>query len=166
MIIYKFRPDMVYEGPVEYPDGPVIPKYHSFEAPPTIPPGFYAVMLGGWKLIEGTPPQYPPPEQIEKEVVDATQRRLDRFASTRNYDSVNSISKYQNISDAEIASLPESDQPLVTKFRIECRYLALVTAQTWAKLYLILAEVKAGTRPMPTGFSDIEGDLPPLVWPI
>jgi hypothetical protein len=36
---------------------------------------------------------------------------------------------------------------------------------TWARLYELLAEVQAGTRPMPTGFADIEPELPPLVWP-
>jgi hypothetical protein len=29
----------------------------------------------------------------------------------------------------------------------------------------LLAEVQAGTRPMPSGFADIEPELPPLVWP-
>lgn len=104
--------------------------------------------------------------KVKAEIVDATQKRLDDFARTRNYDDTDSISKYKDISDAEIAALPTDEQPLVTKFRAECRYLAVTTARTWAKLYLILAEVQEGTRPMPGGFADIEGELPVLAWPL
>ena len=37
--------------------------------------------------------------------------------------------------------------------------------ETWAVVNQIISEVEAGTRPMPTGFSDIESELPPLAWP-
>jgi hypothetical protein len=30
----------------------------------------------------------------------------------------------------------------------------------------MLAEVLAGTRPMPSGYADIEGELPALSWPV
>lgn len=102
---------------------------------------------------------------IRNSIVNATQKRLDDFAATRNYSSLDSISKYKDISDAEIDTLPGADRPLVKKFRTECRYLALATAQTWAVLYRGLAEVEAGNRPMPGSFDEIEGELPPLVWP-
>jgi hypothetical protein len=29
----------------------------------------------------------------------------------------------------------------------------------------MLAEVQAGLRPIPSGYADIEADLPPLAWP-
>lgn len=103
---------------------------------------------------------------LQNLIVDATQRRLDAFATTRGYDNVNSIAKYKDISDEEIATLPAPQQALVTKFRTESRYLALATANTWAKLFVILAEVEAGTRPVPAGFADVEPDLPELVWPV
>ena len=43
---------------------------------------------------------------------------------------------------------------------------ALITAQnaTWAKLKSLMDEVKAGTRPHPAGYADIEPLLPALVW--
>jgi hypothetical protein len=104
-------------------------------------------------------------ERIQNEILFNTQKRLDSFAKTRNYDGVDSIGKYKDISDEEIALMPEDEQPLVLKFRTECRYLAAVTARTWAKLYLILDEVLAGTRAVPTGYADIEPDLPVLQWP-
>lgn len=101
---------------------------------------------------------------LQAGIVNKVQARLDSFALTRNYDSVNSISKYQNITDEEIASLPVGDQATVTRFRTECRYLALVTAQTWAKLYAVLEQVGTGNRVV-ASYEDIEGDLPILVWP-
>lgn len=111
-------------------------------------------------------------QNLQTSIVNATQSRLDTFGLTRGYSSTDSISKYQNISDAEIAALPASDQPLVTKFRAECRYLAVKIAQTWAVLYLGLAEMQAGNWPTqgagqtPTGFADVESALPALVWPV
>ena len=99
-------------------------------------------------------------------IVAATQSRIDAFAATRGYDGVNSIGKYQNISDEEIAALPASEQPMVSKFRGECRYLAVVTAQTWAKMYGMLGEVQVGTRQKPSDFADVESELPVLEWPV
>lgn len=96
----------------------------------------------------------------------ASQSRINAFAATRGYDSVDSMSKYKDISDAEIAILPAAEQPLVERFRAECRYLALATASTWARLCLVLAEVEAGIRPAPASFDDVESELPPLAWPV
>ena len=62
MFVYKIRPDGVYEYPVEVPDGTTkIPKGHTFSKPPETPEGYYAVMMGGWKLISGTALVYPKP---------------------------------------------------------------------------------------------------------
>lgn len=105
-------------------------------------------------------------KKLKDLIITQTQERLDNFTASRGYTSVDSISKYQNIQDEEIASSPVEQQPLLTKFRSEARYVALVTAQTWAKLYLILDEVNAGTRARPTGIHDIINDLPQLAWPV
>ena len=60
MIIYRFRPDMVYDCEVEVPDGTnAIPPYHTFQAPPE-QDGHYAMMCGGWILVEGEKPVWPP----------------------------------------------------------------------------------------------------------
>lgn len=105
--------------------------------------------------------------ELKATIVFNTQKRLDVFAATRGYSNTDSLSKYQNITDAQIASLATEDlRAQVTKFRTECQYLALMTAATWATLYSIMDQVLAGTRPMPSGYPDIEGDLPSLVWPI
>jgi hypothetical protein len=105
-------------------------------------------------------------ERVKNAIDAATEKLLRDFAATRGYSSVDSISKYKDITDAEIAMLPLQDQPVVAKFRAECRYLALATAHTWATLYRGLAEVEGGTRPMPTGYDDIKDELPTLAWPV
>lgn len=89
-------------------------------------------------------------EKIEK-FVNATQRRLDSFARTRNYDGILSACTYAN------SPIP--------KFNIEGSYCVDRRALTWAALYQILGEVQAGQRPIPETFADIENDLPELVWP-
>jgi hypothetical protein len=91
------------------------------------------------------------PEQIQSEIVIVTQQRLDDFAKTRNYDGVLSLCTY--------ASSPNA------KFQAEGQYGVEARDATWSKLLEILAEVEANTRPMPTGYAEIEPELPPLVWP-
>jgi hypothetical protein len=89
--------------------------------------------------------------QVKQEIVDATQARLDSFARTRLYDGILSACTYATSS--------------VPKFQGEGQYCVDARDNTWATLYTILAEVEAGTRPMPTGYADVEGDLPVLEWP-
>lgn len=90
-------------------------------------------------------------QQIQDQIVAATQTRLDDFARTRNYDSILSASTY--------ATSPTA------KFQQEGQYAVQARDATWAALYSILADVLAGTRPMPTGYEEIEPELPALVWP-
>ena len=90
-------------------------------------------------------------DEIQAEIVAAVVKRLDAFAQTRSYDDIKSASDYAGCS--------------VPQFDIEGTYCRNARAETWAKLYEMLDEVQAGTRPMPAGFADIEPDLPALVWP-
>ena len=103
------------------------------------------------QFIKPRPPQ-PSPEEIRTEIIDRTQKRLDDFAQTRNYDGILSLCTYATST--------------VPKFRAEGQYGVEARDATWAKLYEMLAEVEAGTRPMPTGFADIEPELPVLNWPV
>lgn len=89
--------------------------------------------------------------RLQQDIVDATQQRLDNFAKTRGYDGIVSLCTY--------ATSPTA------KFQAEGQYGVEARDATWAKLYEILAEVEAGTRPVPSGYQDIEPDLPPLQWP-
>lgn len=90
-------------------------------------------------------------ERIRNEIIFSTQKRLDLFARTRNYDGILSACSYVNSTNL--------------KFKAEGEYCVSARDATWQKLYDILAEVEAGTRPVPTGFSDIESELPLLQWP-
>lgn len=103
---------------------------------------------GGWHPYAR--PQ-PSSAQIKNEIVKATQRRLDDFAKTREYDGMLSLCTYATSTNQ--------------KFAAEGQYGVEARDATWAKLYEILAEVEAGSRPMPTGYKAIESDLPKLEWP-
>lgn len=84
-------------------------------------------------------------------ITKSTQQRLDDFARTRNYDGILSACTYATST--------------VEKFQIEGQYCVNARDATWATLYAIMSEVEAGTRPMPTGFADVEPLLPVLEWP-
>jgi hypothetical protein len=117
---------------------------------------------------------------LESSIVAQVQASLDAFAKAvavdaqgrihGGYDDVNSISKYQNLTDAQIAAMPSDKQAQVALFRADCQYLAGATALTWATLYSLLAQVQAGNWPTtgaaktPTGFADVQPSLPVLAW--
>lgn len=88
---------------------------------------------------------------LKNSISAAAQARLDAFARTRDYDGILSVCSYAG------SAIP--------RFRDDGLYCAGVRDATWAALYAIMAEVEAGTRPVPAGFADIEADLPALAWP-
>ena len=90
-------------------------------------------------------------QALQQSIVDATQQRLDDFARTRNYDGILSACTYATSA--------------VPRFAAEGQYAVQARDATWAALYQFMADVQAGTRPVPTGFADIEPDLPALEWP-
>ena len=92
----------------------------------------------------------PVPPTLQERVVTATQERLDDFAKTRNYDGILSACTYATSA--------------VSKFALEGQCCVTSRDATWAALYTILAEIQAGTRPMPTSYADIEPLLPALTW--
>jgi hypothetical protein len=89
--------------------------------------------------------------RVKQEIIQNTQKRLDDFARTRLYDGILSACTYATSS--------------VPKFQTEGQYCVDARDNTWATLYTVLAEVEAGTRPMPGGYADVEPLLPNLVWP-
>lgn len=88
---------------------------------------------------------------LVQNVVQAAQQRLDTFARTRGYDGVLSACTYATST--------------VPKFAAEGQAAVNMRDATWARLYELLDEVQAGTRPVPAGFADIEPELPALEWP-
>lgn len=106
-----------------------------------------------WTVRSATAPEQAQAKAVlQQEIVDATQQRLDDFAKTRQYDGILSACTY-------------STSPTL-KFQAEGQYCVDQRDATWAKLYEMLAEVEAGTRPIPQSFADVEPELPALVWPV
>lgn len=90
--------------------------------------------------------------ELKQEIVSQVQQRLDNFAKTKGYDSILSACTYANSSTSEFAE--------------EGKYCVSIRDNIWLKLYEILAEVEAGTRPIPQTYADIEPELPVLSWPV
>lgn len=84
------------------------------------------------------------PEPTPEELAAALQTRytaliqlwLDEFAQTRGYDHINSACTYATSTDPT--------------FRAEGEYCVALRDATWRTGYALLAEVQAGTRPVPT----------------
>ena len=85
-------------------------------------------------------------------VTDATQARLDAFARTRNYDGILSACTYATST--------------VPKFKAEGQCCVNARDTTWAALYELMADVKAGKRPMPGSVAEVMDLLPGLSWPL
>lgn len=85
-----------------------------------------------------------------KSFTAAIQYRLDAFAQTRGYDNMLSACTYATSGQAQ--------------FKAEGQRCVALRDTTWAAAYTILAQVDAGTRPMPATLADIEGDLPVMEW--
>lgn len=118
-----------------------------------LPPAVAAVATALWtpEIIAGAQDPYPTPQQIQARFVAMIQARLDAFARTRNYDGILSACTYATDPDPVFAA--------------EGQYCVEKRGETWRTGYAILAEVQAGTRPVPTSLEDIEDDLPALEWP-
>lgn len=135
--------------------------------PPTIDPLTQTVMRDGGEFVDGrwqykwrvdalTPAQIEENElkrklKLRSSLIDATQKRLDSFASGRNYSGILSLCTYATSTNQ--------------KFRVEGQYGIEARDATWAKLHEILNEIDVGTRPEPSGFYVIEPELPALKWP-
>jgi hypothetical protein len=92
-----------------------------------------------------------PAEELKRTVSDKTQKRLDTFAQSRNYDNILSACTYAT------STIP--------KFQREGQYCVEARDATWNKLYEIMEAVQAGTRQMPSGYAEVEPELPVLAWP-
>lgn len=94
----------------------------------------------------------PSPDEVQRIIVADTQKRLDLWAATRNYDGILSACTYATSS--------------VPKFAAEGQAAVNARDVTWSALYAVLADVQSGARPMPSGFEDVEPLLPALEWPL
>ena len=135
--------------------------------PPAFDPMTQSVIRDGCELVDGqwqyrwridalsaeqiAANQAAAAQALQAAIVAATQAHLDAFAQTRNYDGILSACTYAS------SAIPQ--------FAVDGQAAVNARDATWAALYQIMGEVQTGTRPVPTGFADIEADLPTLVWP-
>lgn len=97
-------------------------------------------------VVPEAPPQLTPEEIFRANV----QARLDAFAATRGYDGILSACSYATSTNE--------------RFRREGQRAVELRDATWATGYQLLAEIQAGTRQMPSSFSEVEPLLPALTW--
>lgn len=169
---YPYGADVLRrENPqISFPNNPtdeMLAAFNVFPVKPTERPEFDAM---NQKLDEGTPEKVAgswvqvwnvsplsaeevalQQQALRASIVAYTQLRLDSFAQTRGYDGILSACSYATST--------------VPKFQSEGQYCVEARDMTWAKLADMLAEVEAGTRPVPSSFADIEPELPSLQWP-
>jgi hypothetical protein len=75
---------------------------------------------------------------------------LDAFVKERNYDDVRSCVSYTNSSNPQ--------------FKAEADRVIVLRDQTYSALYAYLADVTAGTVPLPKSSQDFKQGLPALTW--
>ena len=88
---------------------------------------------------------------LQSDITQRTQQRLDQAAQAHGYDNILSACTY-NLS-------------AVTRFAQEGQYCIALRDSTWAALDQLLKDVEAGNRAAPSGFEEIEPELPVIDWP-
>lgn len=140
---YKLPAQASAEGIIRVADGAFIPnnlENYDWRA-------YQAWVAAGNTALPADPL---PGSDLQSQVVEMVQRRLDNFAHTRAYDGILSACTYCTSQ--------------VPKFQVEGQYCVDARDAHWAQCYAILEEVLTGTRPMPT-LEEVEAELPLLAWP-
>lgn len=110
------------------------------------------VVVVSYALVDLTPDEIAAANNaLIQTMTIAVQTRLDDFARTRHYDDIKSLSDFAGDED-----------PI---FNSEGTYGKHVRSRTWRFAINIMEDVKAGIRPAPTCYEDIEAELPELKWP-
>lgn len=95
------------------------------------------------------PPYIPTEEELQQQFEDGIEAYMDSVVQTRNYKNIHTAASYVNSTNEKFAR----EGAACNKWRDD----------VWDKCYAILAEVKAGTRPIPT-LEEVIAELPVLVW--
>ena len=105
-----------------------------------------------WQIVGLTPEQITSNKlKLKSSIEQQTQQRLDNFAKSRNYDGILSCCSYVNSTNLQ--------------FKGEADYCLTARDETWTVLYQILSDVENDIRSMPSGYYEIESELPVLQWP-
>lgn len=90
---------------------------------------------GGYPVLQDPPA--PTPDQLKAWNVAAIQAEMDRQAQAKGYDNIISACTY-------------AMQPMGAPFQAEGAAFVAWRSQVWSQAYTMLAQVEAGTQPMPT----------------
>ena len=96
------------------------------------------------------PAHVPTDEEIQAQLEQGIEAWMNTVVAERHYDSI----------DTCIARYSDSPNP---KYAQEAKAVKDWNTLVWDKCWAILAEVKAGTRPIPT-LEEVIAELPKLVW--
>lgn len=100
-------------------------------------------------ILEAPEKSAPTEAEIQEELTQAVQAYMDGTVQARGYDNIHTACSYSNSTDHIFAA--EGQACLQWRDKV------------WRKCYDILAEVKAGTRGIPT-LEEVIAELPVLVW--
>jgi hypothetical protein len=105
----------------------------------TIPEGhrFYAQALAEVEAGEAIILSYVAPLPTEEDYSAAIQSKLDEAARAKGFDNIHTAASY-------------ADEPSVPRFQTDGIAFREMRSLVWAASYVIMAEVKAGLRTMPT----------------
>lgn len=101
-----------------------------------------------YEVVE-IPAHVPTAEEIQAQLTAVVQDYMDSTVQTRGYDNIHTACSYVNSTDHI--------------FAIEGQACLVWRDTVWRKCYNILAEVKAGTREIPT-VEELITELPVLEW--
>lgn len=105
----------------------------------------------GWVLSTGGTYSAPPaPAMTAKDFAGVIQAHLDATAQERQYDGIQTAVSYRGDPN--------------TQFAAEAEAIFAWRSAVWTAALAILAEVEAGTRPIPTADALI-AELPEIIWP-
>ena len=139
----------VFPAPIP-PHDPITQGYR--ETAPMESGGQYAQTFEVYDL---TQEQVEANQEVEKkrvfeEIRVNTEKRLNQFAQERLYTDITALCSYATSSKG--------------KYKKESGDGVTGRDDTWEVIDQIMADVQAGTRPVPTGYAEIESELPDLVW--
>lgn len=121
---------------------PVCNQFERVE--PGVPQNIDGVWKQTWQVVPWSA------EEIQHALTDALQQHLDDTARTKSYDGILSLCSYATSPNQKFATEGQA----AVHWRDAC----------WTKGYEILAECKAGNRPVPTT-EQLIAELPVFVWP-